>query len=162
MRCHDQEPLCETQAAWPTPGNQQFTIQSGPRCTESQQRLPRSQPTHPSSHHVELWRHFGRSNTLHTPTPLSFSLGPTMLFYSFKIPIILKAQLKCHFFCKSNPNPCQNEYPSSQLLPRAGMVSGVALFFTTCLHGQVKHSMRCYTLVICWGFPVLNTLSQTE
>lgn len=53
-----------------------------------------------------------------------------MLFYSFKIPIILKAQLKCHFFCKSNPNPCQNEYPLLAASPQgwAG-VRGCTVFY---------------------------------
>lgn len=123
----DQEPLRETQAAWPPPGSQQFTIGSGPR--ESQQRLLRSQPTHLSSFHVELWRHFGRSHTLRSPTPLRFSPEDRCSsILSFKILIILKAQLKCHFFSKSNLNPSQNESPSSLLLPRSGLVSGVALF----------------------------------
>ena len=76
---------------------------------------------------------------------------------SFKILIILKAQLKCHLFSKINPNP------KSKLIilflasyQHLVSVSGISFWlvvgcFINCLPTPTDHSVRHCVLTICLG-----------
>lgn len=148
------------------PGRPQGTNNSQSRVDHVARRVNSASPeVSPPTHHLITWNSGaiseGATPFTH-PHLCAFPQGPPCSSILSKFQLSSRLSSNVTSSAKATPTHAKMNTPSSLPLPRAGLVSGVALFFTTCLHSQVKHSMRCYTLVICWGFPVLSTLSQTE